>query len=320
MTITAAADGSSLGNPGPTGWAWYIDDDRWRAGGAPRGTNNVGELTAVAELLDATAHLDEPLHVLCDSKYVIDSCTKWMRGWKYNGWKKKDGKPVLNVELMQRIDAALQGRKVTFQWVKGHAGHVENEAADERARAVAEAYSRGRAPEAHLLGPGLGGRDAGERRVAGAPTASTVSGAPAAATGARPGAAVPLWDDGAPAAPDDEAAIVVDLASGLVDPVVRTNRALLESLLHDDLEYVGADGRSATRAELIARLAAHEGPSPVHDGPVRATAVAPGAFLVRAEERLGDRRTAHASLWLRDEGAAGAARWRIRYHQVTPMA
>ena len=143
MTITAAADGSALGNPGPAGWAWYVDDSCWDAGGWKHATNNQGELKAVLELFRATAHLDEDLLVLCDSQYVINSVTKWMRGWKAKGWRKADGKPVLNLELLQEIDAALAGRRYRFEWVKGHANHPLNEAADARARAVSEAYQRG---------------------------------------------------------------------------------------------------------------------------------------------------------------------------------
>ena len=83
--ITAAADGSSLANPGPAGWAWYIDDDRWAAGGWPHGTNNMGELMAVLDLLNSTAGTDEELLVLCDSQYVINSLTAWLPGWKRRG-------------------------------------------------------------------------------------------------------------------------------------------------------------------------------------------------------------------------------------------
>ncbi|UCR88015.1 RNase H family protein [Mycetocola spongiae] len=144
MTITAAADGSALGNPGPAGWAWYVNDSCWGAGGWKYATNNQGELKAVLELFRATAHLDEDLLVLCDSQYVINSVTKWMPGWKKKGWRKADGKPVLNVDLLREIDEALVGRRYRFEWVKGHANHPLNEAADSRARAVSEAYQAGR--------------------------------------------------------------------------------------------------------------------------------------------------------------------------------
>lgn len=155
MTITAAADGSALGNPGPAGWAWYVDDAQWRAGGWPRATNNQGELMAVIDLLQSTAdRAAEPLLILCDSQYVINSVTQWMPGWKRRGWRKSDGKPVLNRELLEALDAALVGRTVKFEWVKGHAGHPLNEAADERARAAATAFQRGTTPDA---GPGIAG-------------------------------------------------------------------------------------------------------------------------------------------------------------------
>ena len=158
MTITAAADGSALGNPGPAGWAWFVDDGQWRAGGWPRATNNQGELMAVLDLLRATeVRAEEPLRILCDSQYVINSVTQWMPGWKRRGWRKADGKPVLNRELLEQIDAALAGRSVSFEWVKGHAGHPLNEAADDRARAAASAFQAGREPE---HGPGLAGAPA----------------------------------------------------------------------------------------------------------------------------------------------------------------
>jgi ribonuclease HI len=154
VTITAAADGSALGNPGPAGWAWYIDDDRWAAGGWKHGTNNMGELKAVLELFRATEDVDDDLLILCDSQYVINSVTKWMPGWKRKGWRKGDGKPVMNLDLLQEIDEAIAGRRYRFEWVKGHVGHVLNEAADTRARAAAEAYQRGLEVP---TGPGFGG-------------------------------------------------------------------------------------------------------------------------------------------------------------------
>ena len=170
MTITAAVDGSALHNPGPAGWCWYIDDSCWAAGGWKEGTNNRGELTALAELLRATAHIpDEPLFVLCDSQYVINSVTKWMPGWKRKGWKKRDGKPVLNVDILQDIDQLLVGRNIHLEWVKGHSGHDKNEAADQRARAAATAYQKGTAvPE----GPGFAG--AGSRGQTNAAQAKAV--------------------------------------------------------------------------------------------------------------------------------------------------
>ena len=154
MTITAAADGSSLGNPGPAGWAWYVDEDTWDAGGWPRGTNNLGELTAILRLLQATAETGEELHILADSQYAINVVSKWRLGWKKRGWTKADKKPIKNLELIQEIDRAMEGRRVTFEWVKGHAGHHMNERADDLARACAEAYQAGRTPEP---GPGFGG-------------------------------------------------------------------------------------------------------------------------------------------------------------------
>ena len=152
--IIAAADGSALGNPGPAGWAWYIDNDHWASGGWTHGTNNMGELKAVLDLFEATASRPEAkLRVYCDSQYVINSLTKWMPGWKKKGWKKSNGKPVLNRDLMEALDAALAGRDYEFIWVKGHAGHALNEKADSLANGAARAYQEGREP-AH--GPGFG--------------------------------------------------------------------------------------------------------------------------------------------------------------------
>ncbi|NDR54247.1 ribonuclease H [Actinomyces sp. 565] len=154
MTIIAAADGSALGNPGPAGWAWYVDEDCWAAGGWENSTNNRGELTAVLELLRATAQAGlagEELLIQADSQYVINSLTKWIHGWKRRGWRKGDGKPVLNDDLMKQLDVAMRGREVRFEWVRGHVGHPMNEAADQRARAAATAYQRGTAVP---VGPG----------------------------------------------------------------------------------------------------------------------------------------------------------------------
>ena len=149
MTIEAAVDGSSLGNPGPAGWAWVVDEDRWDAGGWPEGTNNLGELTAVLELLKATEAAglaEEPLRILADSQYAINVVTKWRHSWKRRGWTKTDKQPIKNLELIQEIDRVIEGREVSFEWVKGHAGHAMNEKADELARGCAQAYQAGRVP------------------------------------------------------------------------------------------------------------------------------------------------------------------------------
>ena len=151
MTTVVAIDGSALGNPGPAGWAWYVDENCWAAGGWPNSSNNRGELTALLELLKATAPTNEELHVLADSQYVINSVTKWMSGWKKRGWRKSDKSPVLNADLMQAIDEAISGRKVSFEWVRGHSGHPLNEAADDKARAAATAYQHHSSVES---GPG----------------------------------------------------------------------------------------------------------------------------------------------------------------------
>ncbi|MDR6143732.1 ribonuclease HI [Microbacterium foliorum] len=223
MTITAAADGSALGNPGPNGWAWYIDDANWAAGGSPHGTNNQGELRAVLELLQATAGISEKLMIECDSRYVIDSVTKWMPGWKRKGWRKSDGGPVLNRDLLEGIDEAIRGRDVEFSWVKGHAGHPLNEAADERANAAAKAYQAKQEPR---RGPGFTmATDAGAAVAASAPIAAAApaSASPpvstAAITSAQTAIAEPLWAeasdllDGLDAPVDDPIVLQLALSS-----------------------------------------------------------------------------------------------------------
>lgn len=171
--IIAAADGSALGNPGPAGWAWYIDETHWAAGGWEHGTNNMGEIKAVLDLFEATAHRAESkLLIYCDSQYVINSLTQWMPGWKKRGWKKADGKPVQNRDLLEALDAASTGRDYEMVWVKGHAGHELNEAADSRANAAAQAFKEGREPE---TGPGFPGspRTTGEQSTPSAQAAQT---------------------------------------------------------------------------------------------------------------------------------------------------
>ncbi|KJS60127.1 ribonuclease H family protein [Streptomyces rubellomurinus] len=122
--VIAACDGAAKGNPGPAAWAYVVADgagapQRWRSGALGHSTNNVGELTALRELL-ADTDPAVPLEVRLDSTYTRDSVTKWLKGWKRNGWKTAAGKPVANQELIQGIDALLEGRDVTFVYVPAH--------------------------------------------------------------------------------------------------------------------------------------------------------------------------------------------------------
>lgn len=152
MTITVSTDGSALGNPnGPMGWAWADHEAHaggqpghehpgdCDAGGATNGTNQIGELCAVLEALRAHPG-SEPLVIETDSQYAINCSTKWVHGWKKNGWKNAQKKPVKNMAVIKAIDAELSRRagSVRFVWVKGHAGNAGNEKVDELARTYAE--------------------------------------------------------------------------------------------------------------------------------------------------------------------------------------
>lgn len=181
MTIIAAADGSALGNPGPAGWAWYVDDANWAAGGWPHSTNNRGELQAVLSLLVEMETIDEDLRILCDSKYVINCLTTWLPGWKKKGWKKADGKDVVNRDLIEVLDRHLRAKKdagvdVSFEWVKGHNKHTLNEAADTRAHAAAQAFKAGKPVDA---GPGYRAARSGAPDAA-SPNAAAPADAPEA--------------------------------------------------------------------------------------------------------------------------------------------
>ncbi|WP_246956540.1 ribonuclease HI family protein [Brachybacterium sp. Marseille-Q7125] len=333
MSITAAADGSALGNPGPAGWAWYIDEDTWRAGGWPHGTNNMGELKAVLDLLEATAvDADQHLLILCDSQYVINSVTKWMPGWKRKGWRKKDGKPVLNRELLQAIDRALSGRSVEFEWVKGHAGHAMNEAADRRALAAATAYSKGQDPQ---VGPGYRGSGAAGEGPTGAADASRAETSPRTMTAPRAAAdeaddllsllAAPE-DDPAPATCStavEETEWVADApGASALEQVTTRELALLSDalradppsaaeLLHPKATNIGANGRVADREEILAALAPVLG---LEAHGLVADEIAPGVILLRYTTTCPSGRSERSSIWVRHRG-----RWLLRHHQGTPV-
>ncbi|GHA56653.1 ribonuclease H [Amylibacter ulvae] len=145
--LFAYTDGACSGNPGPGGWGAILIarnsdtvlKERELNGGAQLTTNNQMELMAAISALEA---LEKPstLTVVTDSSYVKDGITKWIFGWKKNGWRNAAKKPVKNAELWQRLDTAAQRHNVTWEWVKGHAGHPENERADELARAGMEPF------------------------------------------------------------------------------------------------------------------------------------------------------------------------------------
>lgn len=129
-------DGACSGNPGPGGWGAilrYGELEKELNGGERNTTNNRMELTAAISALEA---LKRPavVDLTTDSQYVRDGITKWIHGWKRNGWRTADKKPVKNVDLWQRLDAALGRHEVRWHWVRGHAGHAENERADQLAR------------------------------------------------------------------------------------------------------------------------------------------------------------------------------------------
>jgi ribonuclease HI len=134
-TVVIHTDGACSGNPGPGGWGAvlrYNGTLRELKGGAAQTTNNRMELTAAIEALNAlTRPCTVELHT--DSQYVRNGIMTWIHGWKRNGWRTADKKPVKNAELWQALDTALERHTVDWRWVKGHAGNVDNERADELA-------------------------------------------------------------------------------------------------------------------------------------------------------------------------------------------
>jgi ribonuclease HI len=147
-SVEIFTDGACSGNPGPGGWGAilrYNGTVKEMCGGEAVTTNNRMELLAAISALNALSSACEvELHT--DSKYVMDGISKWIFGWKKNGWRTADKKPVKNAELWQALDQANQRHKVKWNWVKGHAGHPENERADELARTGMAPYKTKTAP------------------------------------------------------------------------------------------------------------------------------------------------------------------------------
>ena len=147
VDLVAHTDGACSGNPGPGGWGVLLEakqdgavvKTRELSGGEAETTNNRMELMAAIQALEV---LDRPaaITIVTDSAYVKNGVTGWIHGWKRNGWKTASKKPVKNAELWQRLDAARARHDVRWEWIKGHAGHPENERADELARAGMAPY------------------------------------------------------------------------------------------------------------------------------------------------------------------------------------
>jgi ribonuclease HI len=150
-------DGACLGNPGPGGYAAVITiagDEQIIVGRDRSTTNNKMEMTAAIKALEAVSK-DLPIVIHSNSQYVIKGATEWLRGWKAKGWRKADGKPVMNQDLWMQIDALMVGRQISWKWVKGHAGHPENERVDslanwEAVRAAAGGEAEAESAEAAI--------------------------------------------------------------------------------------------------------------------------------------------------------------------------
>ncbi len=142
VDLVAYTDGACSGNPGPGGWGvlmlaredGVVIKERTLIGGEANTTNNRMELMAAISALEALTKPSE-VTIVTDSAYVKNGITDWMAGWKRKAWRTAGGPPVKNVDLWQRLDAAQGRHQVVWKWIKGHAGHAENERADELARA-----------------------------------------------------------------------------------------------------------------------------------------------------------------------------------------
>ena len=147
--LFAYTDGACSGNPGPGGWGVLMQamdgktivKERELCGGEAHTTNNRMELLAAINALEALERTTE-LTIITDSAYVKNGITTWVHSWKRNGWKTASRKPVKNVELWQRLEEAQARHSVKWEWVKGHAGHPENEKADELARAGMKPFKK----------------------------------------------------------------------------------------------------------------------------------------------------------------------------------
>ena len=146
-TVVVFADGACKGNPGPGGWGAILrmgEREKEIYGGEPATTNNRMELTAVIRALEALKRRCK-VKVYTDSQYVQKGISEWLAQWKRRGWRTADRKPVKNEDLWRRLDELAQGHEVDWHWVKGHAGHPENERADALANRGVQGVFRGEA-------------------------------------------------------------------------------------------------------------------------------------------------------------------------------
>ncbi|MHA1527816.1 MAG: ribonuclease HI [Alphaproteobacteria bacterium] len=152
--LFAYTDGACSGNPGPGGWGVVLEardgailvKSRELSGAEPETTNNRMEMMAAIAALE-TLERPSVLTVVTDSTYLKDGITGWIHGWKANGWKTAAKKPVKNTDLWQRLDLAQARHRVNWEWIKGHAGHEQNERADELARTGIKALKEAATPK-----------------------------------------------------------------------------------------------------------------------------------------------------------------------------
>ncbi len=154
---TVATDGACKGNPGPAGWAWVGEDGHWAAGSVPEGTNNIGELLGLLHAIDDHSDVAH-LIVQADSKYAIDTYSKWMDGHRARGWKTSQKQPVKNQDILEQLIVVRDARRaaglpdVVLEHVRGHSGHRLNSWADERAVRASEHAAKGVASAWSSLG------------------------------------------------------------------------------------------------------------------------------------------------------------------------
>jgi len=251
-----------------------------------------------------------------------------MPGWKRKGWRKADGKPVLNVELLKELDRELAGRKCVFEWVKGHAGHYLNEAADERARAAATAYQQGVAARS---GPGFPGAHPAAAKARGSAESAVQAPRAAQASAAAEAQRSPAGSyiepdlfsqldndafdvaDAKRQAPAPEA-LVEELERELLGPLVRGDIGRTAVLLHPDFMEIGSSGRVWTRDAMM--MALEEDPGERTDIEILgADRIGTGAVLLTYRSFTRSGTVLRSSLWVLD-----GDRWRLRFHQGTPEA